>query len=75
MYHILLLFAMLNYKRQRWFILVKICLSHPMGDVMTEVSVMYMIVHPIRDRWGGVLMHGGWINVGVFPSWGKVYVG
>ena len=23
-----------------------------MEDVMTEVSVMYRIAHPIRDRWG-----------------------
>ena len=69
MYTILLLFAVLYYKCQRSFILIQICLSHPMGDVMTEVSVMYMIVHPIRDRWGGP--HAWWwSNVGVFPRLG-----
>ena len=46
-----------------------------MGDVMTEVSVMYMIVHPIRDRWGGVFMHGGGAMWVCFLGWGKVYVG
>ena len=41
---------------------------------MTEVSVMYMIVCPIRDRWG-VLMHGGGAMWVCFLGWGKVYVG
>ena len=35
------------------FILSRICLSHPMGDVMAEVSVMYRTAHLVGDRGGG----------------------
>ena len=40
------------------------------SNAMAKVSVMYMIVHPIRDRWGGP--HAWWWStVGVFPRLGK----
>ena len=61
MYYILLLFAMLSYKCQCTFILIQNMSASSKGrtDVMAEVSVMYRIPHPIRDRWGESIMQGG----------------
>ena len=70
----LLLLGVLYFKCHRSVMIIQICLFRPMGDVVTGVSVMYMIVHLIRDRWGGphVWRRGG---VGVFLRLGYVYVG
>ena len=46
------LFAVLFYKCWGTFMLSRICLSYPMGDVMAEVSVMCRTAHLVGDRGG-----------------------